>query len=216
MTLALDHVFAFVEPAAAAPGGAAHDTLTALGLVPSYSRRHAGQGTANFCFCFDNAYLELLFVVDEEELAAPAIARAGLHGRSRWRENGASPFGIAVRGGDLPGETWRYRFDGFPPGVSIAVAAESGDARLPFVFGAVGTQPPSEWTNGLAGARQSAAGLAGLSIERIGLAPDAPRSPLLDALVSAGVVGTVDRTGRGLTLRLGDRIRLELPGFVAT
>ena len=53
----LDHLLVFVEPAEAAPGGAVFERLAALGLEPSFARRHAGQGTANLCYAFDNAYL---------------------------------------------------------------------------------------------------------------------------------------------------------------
>lgn len=55
-SLALDHLFVFVEPGA--PERAA---LERAGLRESFRRRHPGQRTANVCFCFDNAYLELLW-----------------------------------------------------------------------------------------------------------------------------------------------------------
>lgn len=215
MALELDHVFVFVDADAARPGGCAFDALAALGMVPSYERRHGGQGTANVCYVFDDAYLELLFVVDAAERDDPALARNGFAARSGWRETGSSPFGIAVRGGALPGETWPYRIAAFPPGLSIPVSADSDDPRLPFLFGSPGTARPDAWSDGRAGARQIAAGLSTLVVETVVLPEDTPASPCLNALAAAGVVGAVERRGsaHGMTLLLGGRIRLDLPDF---
>ncbi|BBE74582.1 VOC family protein [Oharaeibacter diazotrophicus] len=213
MDLRLDHVFLFVELAEARPGGAVHDRLAAAGLVPSYERRHHGQGTANVCWCFDDAYLELLFVVDPDEIAAPATARSRLAERARWRTTGASPVGIGLRGGALPLPTWEYRFEGLPPGLSIPVAAASDDVRRPFVFVSPGTRPPVEWTDGHAGVRQVAAGWTGFAVEiDTGAAPAGD----LEALVSAvpGVT-LARRPAAPLNLVLtgpgGRRRRIELP-----
>jgi hypothetical protein len=186
MALELDHLFVFVEPEDAAPGGRVFETLKALGLEPSFRRRHVGQGTANLCYAFDNAYLELLHVLDVEELNASPLGRAALADRAAWRKTGASPFGIASRGGALPGESWSYRSPDFPPGVSIAVSAESDDAGVPFVFSSPGKAPPSEWSDGRAGRRQTAAGFTRLSIERLTL----PKLP-----VAGGALDTFHRAG---------------------
>ncbi len=64
--LSLCHVFVFVKPGAPEATG-----LYAAGMVESYRRRHPGQGTANVCFCFDNAFLELLWVTSEAEVTSP-------------------------------------------------------------------------------------------------------------------------------------------------
>jgi hypothetical protein len=213
MPLELDHVFVFVDAADAAPGGRVRTALDGLGLVPSYERRHTGQGTANLCYAFDDAYLELLFVVDAAERDDPAIARNGFAARSAWAASGASPFGVAVRGGPPPGETWPYRIAAFPPGLSIPVSTESDDPRLPFLFGSPGTTRPDAWSDGRAGARQTAAGFSTLAVEAVVLPADAPPSPCLDALAAAGVVGAVERRGDrpAMILRLGGRLRLRLP-----
>jgi hypothetical protein len=219
MTLALDHVFVFVDGEEVAPGGRVRSLLDGRGLVPSYTRRHTGQGTENLCYCFDNAYLELLFVVDANEIAAPAIARTGLATRAGWRRTGASPFGIALRGGPLPAETWDYRFDGLPPGMTIPVAIDSDDPRVPFLFGSPGTAPPIEWTDGRAGDRQTAAGLTRITGLALDLPAGAPRPPVLDALADAGILalGETDHPGGMLTLSIaragGGTALLSLPAF---
>lgn len=215
MTWELDHLFVFVEPEDAALGGSAFEALKALGLEPSFTRRHVGQGTANLCYAFDNAYLELLYVVDGEELNASPLGRAGFAARSRWRETGASPFGIACRGA-LPGESWSYRNPDFPPGISIAISVESDDPAMPFIFSSPGNAPPSAWTDGRAGRRQTAAGLTRLTIECLTL----PRMPTEGALDSFHRLGLVEELkigeGRaGMLIGLVPGRRLRLPLFTA-
>ena len=216
MALELDHLFVFVEPEDAAPGGGVFEALKALGLEPSFTRRHVGQGTANLCFAFDNAYLELLHLADEDELRTSPLGRVGFAKRALWRKTGASPFGIAARGGGLPGETRNYRNPQFPPGVSIAISAECNDTAMPFVFSSPGTAPPSAWTDGRAGRRQEAAGFTRLTIERLTL----PKLP-----VAGGAIDAFHRSGlvKGLEIAEGDPEmliglapgrRLRLPAFV--
>lgn len=157
--LEIDHVFVFTEPAAVQE----IERLNAAGLVQSNRRRHVGQGTANACYCFDNAYLELLWAVDDAELAAPAVARTRLGERSRWPKTGASPFGLAVRrkdGGTLPFETWPYEAPFLPAGLSLPVAVASDDPAQPMLFQSPGTARPDQWANGRAGDRQTSARLA--------------------------------------------------------
>lgn len=201
MTITLDHVFVFVARDDALPGGKVRQVLDGIGLVPSYERRHTGQGTANVCYCFDNVYLELLFVVDEAELAAPALARNGFTRRSRPRVTGANPFGIALRGEPFPFESWPYRIDAFPPGLSIPVAVASDDDRVPFVFGSPGTERPDRWTDGRAGARQTVGGYTTMTIARIG----AERTEPLAVLAGLGIAEEVSVGERSLVLRLEGR-----------
>lgn len=209
----LDHIFVFVDETETKPEGGVVERLSALGLEPSFTRRHGGQGTANICYALDNAYLELLYVVDEDELKASPLGRAGFAGRARWRETGASPFGIACRGA-LPGESWTYRNPDFPPGISIAISEESDDPAMPFVFSSPGKAPPSAWIDGRAGRRQTASGLTRLTIEGLRL----PRSPVaggaLDAFHRAGLVKRLDIAEGEPDLLLGlapcGRLRLPL------
>ncbi|MBK8213640.1 MAG: VOC family protein [Myxococcales bacterium] len=48
----LDHLFVFVDGPSEA-----EEALTLLGLDETYRRVHPGQGTANVCCAFDDAYL---------------------------------------------------------------------------------------------------------------------------------------------------------------
>ncbi|MCM5556895.1 VOC family protein [Pleomorphomonas sp. JP5] len=218
MTLELDHLFVFVEPEDVAPGGGVFEALKALGLEPSFTRRHVGQGTANLCFAFDNAYLELLHVADADELRTSPLGRAGFAKRAAWRETGASPFGIAARGGRLSGDSWEYRNPQFPPGVSIAISAESDDLAMPFVFSSPGTAAPTAWTDGRAGRRQTAAGFSRLTIERLTLPKPPVMGGALDAFHRAGLIEVLEiaEGEPNMLIRLEPGRRLRLPAFTPT
>lgn len=98
--MALDHVF--VLCAEGAPEAA---RLIALGLVEGSPNTHAGQGTACRRFFFANAYLELVFVVDEAEARAEPARATRLFERWSRRRTGASPFGIVLRPPDRAGDS---------------------------------------------------------------------------------------------------------------
>lgn len=166
----LDHLFLWVAPEAAE----ARRACSALGLVESFRRDHPGQGTSNLCYCFDNAYLELLWLRDPSEAESPPAARTGLAARANWRHSGASPFGIALRstesGGALPFDCYDYPAPYLPAGMAIAIARSSDDPRQPFLFKSPGRRRPADWDDGRAGERQTAAGLT----EIVGLHLDLP------------------------------------------
>lgn len=209
MDLALDHVFVFVPP----------DT-TLAGLGESFRRAHPGQGTANACYCFDNAYVELLWVVDAADLRAHP--RTGLYDRSRWRDTGACPFGIALRTSAprrrLPFPAWDYAPGYLPPGLTIPMAESSADPRLPLIFLSPGSQPPTAWTDGRAGQRQRAAGLTDLTGLRLGLSDGVTPCPALRALSAAGLLTIETAARHAMTLSLaeeaGGERRLVLPDLV--
>ena len=206
----LCHVFVFVTPGA--PEAAA---LDAAGLRESFRRAHPGQGTANACWCFDNAYLELLWVDDAAAVSGPPIARTRLAERARWRETGASPFGIAVRGA-MPCAAWDYRPPYLPAGLSIPVALSSEDPRQPFLFRSPGDARPDAWTDGRAGDRQAAAGLA--EIAGVHLDLPAPPTDDLRTLEAAGLLTLGHAGAPRMVLTLSRRDggpprRLSLPDF---
>lgn len=182
MTVEIDHVFLFIGPDGPEP-----ETLRRLGLSETYRRAHPGQGTANACFAFDNLFLELLWLTSEDEARSAAIARTRLWERSRWREDGNCPLGVAVRG-DLAGAgvpTWDYRPPYLPEGVSIPVAHASDDPALPMVFVSPGNQSPVGWPEARRGALQRAAGFGAVLAVELGLPAPAATAPLLHTLGDA-------------------------------
>jgi len=118
-----------------------------------FTRRgvHHGQGTANACAMFDNAFLELLFPVQPDEIVSELVRPLGLDERTRWRETGACPFGICFRPlepvpdvGALPFETWPYRAAYLPAGASLPIVTPPGSLREPLVFVMTQPRPPGQ------------------------------------------------------------------------
>ena len=149
----LDHIFVIIEP-----DGREIARMDELGFVPTYRRKHPGQGTENVCYAFDNLYLELLWICAAEEARSAAIGRTGLYERSRWRADGTCPFGIAWRGEAAEIAVWDYRPPYLPAGMSIAVACEGDDPRRPMLFRSPGSVAPADWPAERRGGLQRDAG----------------------------------------------------------
>ncbi len=140
----IDHIFVFVDPVPDQDPLEAY-LLQEAGFIESYRRNHPGQGTTNICYCFDNAYLELLWVNDEQAIRSSLISNTRLAERSQWKSNGNSPFGIALRP-ELPFETWDYQPPYLPPEMSIPVACSSLNPLQPFIFQSPGGKRPDAWS----------------------------------------------------------------------
>ena len=185
MDFELDHVLVWVGP-----GAPEAERLIAFGLTEGSRNVHAGQGTANRRFFFENAMLELIWVRDEAEAQGPPGARLGTRERWRHRETGASPFGLCLRrraeAATPPFETWPYRPAYLPAGVAIDMAATSLLTREPLIFLAPGRRP--EAASRAAGQPVvHAAGLREVSAVRIGVPGAEPLSPTLRAVEATGV-----------------------------
>jgi hypothetical protein len=137
----IDHIFMFVER-----DGPELAQLKGLGLVETYRREHPGQGTANVCFCFDNMFVELLWMDDPVASLTDPFVRTGLEPRSRWHTAATCPFGIAWRGDAIGAiKTWDFAPPYLPNGVTINVATDSDDPRQPMMFTFPGSTAPSTW-----------------------------------------------------------------------
>lgn len=125
------------------------EALTAAALNPGPNRVHKGQGTANDCFYFENAYLELLWLNDETEIRSLTVEPLGLWERIQWRETGACPYGIAVRpaiGFDVAAlESWPYRASYLPAGTSMPILTARASTKQPLVFVPPGSRPPCDY-----------------------------------------------------------------------
>ncbi len=113
-------------------------------------RVHRGQGTANACAIFENAFFELLRPHDLEELRSDIVRPLGLDERIHWRETGASPFGLCFRPGDVgsdprswPFETWGYEAPYLPKGASIPIVTPAGVLADPLVFVSTRSKSPT-------------------------------------------------------------------------
>ncbi len=198
----IDHLFLMVDP----PGDRAAARLTDRGLRESYRRRHPGQGTENVCYCFDNLYLELLWISDADEAAGPAIRRTGLLERAGWRDSATNPFGIAWRnGGGTTDEgivTWPYTPPYLPPGMSIPVAVDGDAPDQPMMFRSPGSSPAASWAADRRGGLQHEIGLTEVREVILEHPSDIPYCAALEVLAA----NTILR----LAPRASNRFRLEL------
>ncbi|WP_445635391.1 Glyoxalase-like domain-containing protein [Nostoc sp. DSM 114161] len=145
MQLELDHIFVCVEPEAPPA-----DLLAAFGLTEGTHRIHQGQGSANVCFFFENAYLELLWLVDINEAQSALVRPTGLWERCRWQETEACPFGISFRrtasdSQEIPFPTWDYYAKYLPPHASIPIATNSDNLSEPLIFISPTTKKPTDY-----------------------------------------------------------------------
>jgi hypothetical protein len=195
----LDHIFLFVDDLEAAEA-----LGRSIGLTETYRRNHAGQGTANICYCFENAFLELLFLTEASDASSPAIARTGLLQRAGWRQLGTCPIGIAWRLDQQETSpsfaTWPFRPPYLRETMHIPVAVESDDLAAPLLFQSPGTEPPAEWPPERRGMLQKASGLR--SIAKVLLT--SPRGfepgPVLTTMLAA--TGCVCEEGNGHEWRM--------------
>ena len=177
----IDHIFMFIEV-----NGPEIYRLEALGLVETYRRIHPGQGTQNVCYCFDNLFLELLWVDDFDALRSDIVKRTGLYERSLWRTNGTSPFGIAWRGTSqhqgVTVPTWDFKPPYLPHGMSIPVAEDGDDPRQPMMFESPGSVAPAEWPPERRGSLQHGAGLGAVTEIMLEMPSTSPPCDALKAI----------------------------------
>jgi hypothetical protein len=198
----LDHLFIVTTPDAPEIG-----CLEAVGLVPTYRRTHAGQGTANVCYCFENAFLEVLWITSEADACSPSVARMQLSHRAQWRTSKVNPFGIAWRGvsaGKNAPPTWACTPPYLPAGVAIDVATDSDDLAQPLMFSFPGARPPREWPEARRGKLQTAGGFAQLQLSRLWLPQQVQPSATLRSIAASSnapiEVSETDRYGLEITL----------------
>lgn len=131
-----DHIF--IATKSLAKVEEACQVLLQAGFIQGSDNFHAGQGTANKRFFFQNAFIELLYpnpqLATEQaiksELLSSITQATRLYERIFERDN-ASPFGICFRPANtmpkdelikLPFATWQYRPDYLPKSLSIPIA----------------------------------------------------------------------------------------------
>jgi hypothetical protein len=175
----LDHVFAFINPDSSAIAD-----LEANRLAVSYRRAHIGQGTANACFVFDNAFLELLWLTDAQDARSPLIARTKLWERSQWQVQQTCPYGLGWRGDHSGIETWPFAPPYLPKGITIPVACDSDDPRLPMMFTFPGSTAPRDWPAERRNFPAHSGGWNRVDSIEITLPASAPESATLDHLAA--------------------------------
>lgn len=191
MAFELDHLFI-----CAAVGAPEAGVLAEFGLAEGGGNVHPGQGTANRRFFFRNAMLELLWLRDEREARRGAVAPARLYERCRYRETGASPFGLCLRpagraAGEAPFGYWEYRPPYLPGGVSVQVAENSTQTDEPLLFYLPFGTRPDAYAEGGRQPLGHRAGLEEITSVRITVAKPEPHSAALRGVSAAGWLSVV-------------------------
>lgn len=202
MTLELDHVFVCPDDPVAAEA-----CLTEMGLAFSRRGVHEGQGTANACAFFDNAYLELLWRHDDDDLRSDLVRPLALWERVRAHDTGASPFGIAFRtadgspaSDDLP--AWTYEAPYRPAGAGIPVLTPPHLPDEPLLFLSPGALAPASVASRMGLVLEHRGARRQLTRVRVTV-PTAP-SPELEAACGLG--------GVELTMGTAHHLEVELDG----
>jgi hypothetical protein len=134
MAFEFDHLFICTDI-----GACEAENLVSFGLVEGRSTIHPGQGTANRCFFFHNAMLELLWVHNPEEAKSEPIHLTRLWERWSDRDNGACPFGICLRptidsADTVAFSSWAYSPPYLLKTMSITVGTNSDVLTEPMLF----------------------------------------------------------------------------------
>ncbi len=213
MGVILDHVLI-----CSAVGAPEAEALIEAGLREGSRNTHAGQGTANRRFFFEDNYLELIWVADPQEAQSEKALPTRLW--SRWSGRGVQccPFGIALRsddGGAPPFAIWNYYPDWLPGGLCLSIA-EGVPLHEPEIFHLGFAKGPTWSSQEPADHR-----IPVRSIQKIGveLPGNHPRSPASLEVERAGVVSfetsrrwfleiVFDETGRQ-TLDFSPRLPLS-------
>ena len=198
----LDHIFFFADPKTDWKR-----FFSDLGLVPTYGRQHPGQGTANLCYCFENAFLEILWVEKIEDTRTDSIKRCRFDERSDWPSTkDINPFGIAWRGHvDL--EVWAFKPPYLQVDRSILVAVDSDRTGQPFMFTFPDTQPPMAWPPAKQGVLQSKAGFSKIVIEEFMLADPTSASDALDRMQQSGCIESLKHGPRHSVILRFENVR---------
>ncbi|WP_085906995.1 VOC family protein [Kiloniella majae] len=201
----IDHLFIFVDAPKEGDTPAEAHLLQSAGFVESYRRNHPGQGTTNICYCFDHAYIELLWVNNTADITSPLIRETKLFERSQWKETATSPFGIALRS-EMPFDTWDYRPPYLPQGMSIPVTTTSLDARQPFIFTSPGGQRPDHWREPRPLQQKAPIGCHTITSISLSVPKSYPSNNDLDTLEEQGVLRqNRDTTTHKMILELADK-----------
>lgn len=134
--LELDHLFMWV-----APDAPEKESLVKAGFkLDEEVNVHHGQGTASITLSFENTYIELIWVTDEDAAARTGQAiNTDLLARAHWTDTGACPFGIALRRKSgstaaLPFAVRPFHAKWMRANDTILYAEGASDLRTPLIF----------------------------------------------------------------------------------
>lgn len=148
--LELDHLFIWV-----APDAPEKEAFVKAGFrLDEEVNVHEGQGTASITFSFENAYIELIWVTDEDAATRTGQAlNTNFLARAHWYETGACPFGIALRRkhgstAALPFAVQPFHSEWMRENQTILYAEGASDIGVPLIFI---IPPEMDWAAEVAG-----------------------------------------------------------------
>jgi len=126
----IDHIFIFSDK------GKEADELVNAGFSEGSGRHHSGLGTRNRRFFFEDFYLEILWVENEEE--AKSHPSLGLWERSNFRMNDFSRFGLCLVNDEKTDQLFEnaptFQPDYYPEGKQIELFSNMDKPFLPWIF----------------------------------------------------------------------------------
>lgn len=127
----IDHIFIFTDTK-----GKIVDELISFGLIANDSRVHHGQGTTNRTFSFENFFLEIAWVHDEQEIKSDLVKPVGLWQRAEYSKNNYSPFGLIIKNNEesdyLFENASKYQPEYFAKGMAFEVLQNNNQPDLPW------------------------------------------------------------------------------------
>jgi hypothetical protein len=191
MTFELDHLF--ICTAVGAPEA---NSVSGFGLTEGERNIHPGQGTANRRFFFRNGMLELLWLSDEREARGTQIMPTRLYERCKYRETGASPFGLCLRpsdqtGGECPFEYWEYRPPYLSAKMSLYVASNSHMIAEPLLFYVPVRMRPDEYPEDRRQPLEHKAGFEEITSIRVSITKTGAYSTALRKVDKAGWLSVI-------------------------
>ena len=127
----IDHIFIFTNT-----NGKIADELIFFGLTPNESRVHKGQGTSNRTFSFENFFLEIAWVNNEQEIKSNLVKPTGLWQRAEFFKNNFSPFGLIIVNNEesdhLFENAYKYQPEYFPKGMTFDILQNDLQPDLPW------------------------------------------------------------------------------------
>lgn len=125
----IDHIFIFTND-----NGKIADELVQFGLTEGSSRVHIGQGTTNRKFYFENFFLEILWVHNEEELKSDITKPTGLWQRADFNSNNSLCIVNTDKTENLFKNAFKYQPKYFPVGLNIDILKNEQNLNLPWTF----------------------------------------------------------------------------------
>jgi|TARA_R110002050_G_scaffold295192_1_gene453744 hypothetical protein len=112
--------------------------LLTLGFKEGSNRVHKGQGTSNRKIYFENFFIELIYISNEQEIKKDICINSGLTRRAYYKQNQASPFGICLfdkkKFENLFKNAYKYKPEYLPDNMEIDVLSFEDNPTLPWTF----------------------------------------------------------------------------------